>query len=212
MKEVPTLTPRGRLKSLILFDEIEEADPILHNLLLQIFDEGKIALNSREGGVTHFNNSIIIMTSNLGSDKLVKERIGFGCPREVTEASEKQNYEIVRADIKNFFSPKFTNRISKIAVFRSLSREAMHEILELRLEELNGRLAVKLELDEEAKQFIVTEAMKYPEEAARMLTKRVVQFINTDLAPLLNTKILEKGDVVIAQLGDDGNLRFCKKV
>lgn len=159
---------RRRPYSVILFDEIEKAHPDVFNLLLQILDDGR--LTDSQGRVVDFRNTVIIMTSNLGSQHIVE------AGSNVTPDEWSKVEQLVREQLRVHFRPEFLNRVDDIIVFRQLSREDLAKIIDLQLAKLEQQLAqrhLRLEVTPEAKRALV--AMGYdPVYGARPL-KRVIQ-------------------------------------
>ena len=145
---------KRRPYSLILFDEIEKAHPEVFNILLQILDEGR--LTDSKGFTVNFRNTIIIMTSNLGSYYFKKlGSIGF-------DRSEKKEFEDFREkalkSLKDFFKPEFLNRIDEIIVFKPLTKDDLRQIIEINLQKLKNMLlskGIKISFDEEIKEFLI---------------------------------------------------------
>ncbi|MDB5166680.1 MAG: ATPase with chaperone, ATP-binding subunit [Candidatus Saccharibacteria bacterium] len=174
------LTERVRRKpySVILLDEIEKAHPDVHNVLLQIFDDGR--LTDGKGRVVDFTNTVIIATSNVGSD-LIQENME-------KEDKEKKNYDSLKSDLmerlRMQFRPEFLNRLDEIIIFESLAREQIRQIVVLQLERVK-RLArgqgVTLKIDEAAIDYIADKGF-VPEYGARELRRLIKSEIETRLA------------------------------
>jgi ATP-dependent Clp protease ATP-binding subunit ClpB len=163
---------RHRPYSLILFDEIEKAHPEIFNILLQILDNGR--LTDSKGKIVNFKNTVIIMTSNIGSHYLkAKANIGFN----IGESAEKNDYKSkVLEAVKRSFRPEFLNRIDEIIVFNPLTEKDIEKIVDIQFEQIQKRLAernISITLDEEAKKYLVREGFD-PEFGARPL-KRLMQ-------------------------------------
>ncbi len=203
---------RHRPYSLILFDEIEKANPEVLNLLLQILDEGR--LTDGKGRTVNFKNSIIIMTSNLGSH-LFKERggsIGFEISSDKEKEKEKMAdyHKKIMEIVKSKFKPEFLNRIDEIIIFNPLSKKDMEKIVEIQMERVKERLkekGISIELSEEAKKYLVEKGFS-PEYGARPL-KRLIEkvILNPFATQIIAGKIkrnkkftikLEKGEIVFA--------------
>ncbi len=177
------LTEQVRRKpySVVLFDEIEKAHPDVMNMLLQILEEGK--LTDSVGRVVDFRNTIVLMTSNVGSESLRKQTtIGFG------SASEEQNYERMKDKImeeaKRVFRPEFLNRLDDVVVFRQLSKPDLIQILDLEVAKVMVRLKhknIRLELDVKAKDFL-TEKGFDPAYGARPMRRAVERYLEDPLA------------------------------
>ena len=136
------LTEAVRTKpySVILFDEIEKAHPDVFNILLQILDEGR--LTDAQGRTINFKDTVIVMTSNVGANSLVKNNtLGFSVNKEEEKKNEYQKMkDIISRELKNIFRPEFLNRIDETVVFKELSKKEIKNIVGLQLEDLNLRL------------------------------------------------------------------------
>jgi ATP-dependent Clp protease ATP-binding subunit ClpB len=188
---------RRRPYAVILLDEIEKAHPDVFNVLLQIMEDGR--LTDGRGRTVNFTNTILIMTSNVGSDRIAAER--------VDERIREQIEEVLQAT----FKPEFLNRIDEVVIFHRLSREDIARIVDLQVEQLAGRLAekgVRVELTDEARTLLGNLGYD-PTYGARPL-KRVIQ---RELVDKLALKLLEgefaEGDVVRVDV-EDGHLTFSK--
>jgi ATP-dependent Clp protease ATP-binding subunit ClpB len=183
---------RRRPYSVVLFDEIEKAHPEVFNVLLQVLDDGR--LTDSQGRTVDFKNTIIIMTSNLGSQYILDVA-------EVDEEVERRVREVLRSH----FRPEFLNRIDEIVVFHALKREQLKEIVEIQLERLRKLLAqrrITIELTDAAKELIVSEGYD-PAFGARPL-KRVIQHRIADPLALeiLQGKIQDGDHVLVDAIGD----------
>ncbi|MCX7882698.1 MAG: ATP-dependent chaperone ClpB [Brevinematales bacterium] len=164
---------RRRPYAVILFDEIEKAHPDVFNILLQIMDDGR--LTDGQGRTVNFTNTVIIMTSNIGSN-LSPSIQGFTSPKEKEELDER-----MRTLLKEYFRPEFLNRIDEIITFHKLSSEHMRDIIEIQLRRIRERLAAKkirLELTEAAKNLLAREG--YDEEFGARPLKRTLQSLLLD--------------------------------
>jgi ATP-dependent Clp protease ATP-binding subunit ClpC len=193
------LTEQVRRKpySVVLFDEIEKAHPDVMNMLLQILEEGKLTDNV--GRVVDFRNTIVLLTSNVGSESIRKQStIGF------TSMSEEGSYEKMRdkilEDAKKVFRPEFLNRLDDVIVFRSLNKPDLIEILGLEVEKVMLRLKAKniqLSLDEKAKDFLVEKGYD-PAYGARPMRRAVERFLEDPLAEeILRGKFHEKVPILV---------------
>ncbi len=193
---------RRRPYSVVLFDEIEKAHPDVWNMLLQILEEGK--LTDSVGRVVNFRNTIILMTSNVGSDTIRKQgTMGFA------SASDETSYERMRERIldeaKRTFRPEFLNRLDDVLVFRSLNKPDLVEILGLEVAKVMSRLKarnIRLELDATAKDFLVEKGYD-PAYGARPMRRAVERYLEDPLAEELLRGVLHDGDPiqVVAQEG-----------
>ena len=162
--------------SIVLFDEIEKAHPDVFNILLQILDDGRIT--DAQGRLIDFKNTIIIMTSNLGSEYILEHQ---------------DNYEnVVFEELKKHFRPEFINRIDEIITFNSLNEEVIYEILDKIINDLENRLShlnIKISLTKEAKDYIINNSFD-PSFGARPIKRFVTKNIETLLAnSILNNEI-----------------------
>jgi ATP-dependent Clp protease ATP-binding subunit ClpB len=192
---------RRRPYSVILFDEIEKAHPDVFNVLLQILDDGR--LTDSQGRVVDFRNTVIIMTSNIGSQLIVDA--GAQANDEAWSRVEQR----VRDELRNFFRPEFLNRVDDIIVFRPLSREDLVHIVDIQLERLERLLAdrhLHLEVTPEAKELLAVQGYD-PVYGARPL-KRVIQ---RELQNPIALEVLEgnfrDGDTIMVERAGD-HLRF----
>jgi ATP-dependent Clp protease ATP-binding subunit ClpB len=188
---------RRRPYAVILFDEIEKAHPDVFNILLQIMDDGR--LTDGQGRTVNFTNTVIIMTSNIGSN-LSPSIQGFTSSREREEAEEK-----MRALLKEYFRPEFLNRIDEIITFHRLDQSHMREIIEIQLRRIQERLAakrIKIELTDRVKDYLAREG--YDEEFGARPLKRTLQ---TRLLDPLSLHILsgrvKENDTVVVDLKDN---------
>ena len=180
---------RRKPYSVILFDEIEKAHPDVFNILLQLLDDGRLTDN--QGRTVDFKNTIIIMTSNIGSNELIENMTEDGTiPEEVKEK--------VTGELKNYFRPEFLNRVDDIIVFSALTQEQIKKIIDLSLESLSKRMAdreMTLELTDEAKNFIANEAYD-PQYGARPVKRYLQKHIETEIASMIIRGDLIDGSTV----------------
>ena len=176
------LTEKVRRKpySIILLDEIEKAHPEIFNILLQILDDGRIT--DSHGKTVSFENTIIVMTSNAGSD-LRTGNLGF------TNSEDKSMEGKIKSDLKQIFRPEFLNRIDEIVMFKTLSKDELSKIIDLMLDEIFAGLKdknIKMDVDESAKQYVLKHGYdaKY---GARPLRRVIQRKIEDKIAHLLLT-------------------------
>lgn len=171
---------RRRPYSVILFDEIEKAHPDVFNVLLQILDDGR--LTDSKGRTVDFKNTVLIMTSNLGSREI-----------QAAQGDEKQVRDAVMQELRSNFKPEFLNRIDDIVIFHQLSREQIEKIIDVQLERLRGMLAertITLDLDASARALLAREGYD-PNYGARPLKRAIQTLIQNPLAvKLLQGEIL----------------------
>jgi ATP-dependent Clp protease ATP-binding subunit ClpC len=192
--------------SVILFDEIEKAHPDVWNMLLQILEEGK--LTDSMGRVVNFRNTVILMTSNVGSDTIKKQStLGFS-PITDVNTYEKMREKILD-ESKRVFRPEFLNRLDDVIVFRSFTKPDLIQILSLEVDKVLERLRkknLKLELDEKAKDFLVEKGYD-PQYGARPMRRAVERFFEDPLAEEILKGTLHEGDLIKVS-ADKDKLQF----
>jgi ATP-dependent Clp protease ATP-binding subunit ClpC len=196
---------RRRPYTVVLFDEIEKAHPDVFNLLLQLLEDGR--LTDSKGRTVDFKNTLIIMTSNIGSK--VIEKGGGGLGFEFSgEAVEDTQYNRIRSlvneELKQYFRPEFLNRLDEIIVFRQLSRDEVKEIAEIMLKEVFGRMEEKgihLSVTEAFKERLVEEGYN-PSYGARPLRRAVMRLLEDSLAEEFLSGRLGEGDSAIVDVND----------
>jgi ATP-dependent Clp protease ATP-binding subunit ClpC len=206
------LTEQVRRKpySVVLFDEIEKAHPDVWNLLLQILEEGKLTDNV--GRVVNFRNTIILMTSNVGSETIKKQAtMGFA-----VGGSDADSYERMRERIldesKKIFRPEFLNRLDDVIVFHSLGKPDLITILDLEINKVMSRLKgknLRLELDAKAKDFLVEKGYD-PQYGARPMRRSVERYLEDPLAEEILRGHLHEGDPIVVS-ADADKLTFTQK-
>jgi ATP-dependent Clp protease ATP-binding subunit ClpC len=179
------LTEKVRRKpySVILFDEVEKAHPDVFNLLLQVLDEGQ--MTDSLGRKIDFRNTVIIMTSNIGSRTLKDFGTGVGFATGTKEASkEKESKQVIETQLKKFFSPEFLNRIDDIIVFNSLGKDEIIHILDLRMAKMLKRIAdlgYNINMTKAAKEFLANKGFD-PDFGARPLQRALQKYLEEPLA------------------------------
>ncbi len=197
---------RRKSYSAILLDEIEKAHPEVFNILLQIFDDGH--LTDARGRKVDFRNSIIIMTSNLGSD-LIKRNDSLGFSTRMDEVkTTAQDYERMKdkvlTEVKRFFRPEFLNRIDEMVVFHALDRDEILSIVDFLLKDVRNSIAEKgmtLEVTQEAKEFLAEKGYD-PQFGARPLRRVIQNEIEDRLSDELLEGRLGEGDTVVVDIKD----------
>ncbi len=190
-----TESVRHRPYSVVLFDEIEKAHPEIFNILLQVLDEGR--LTDSKGRVVNFKNTIIILTSNIGSNFIQKmESLGF------TNNSKKDEYsqtkEKVLDSLKDHFNPEFLNRLDDIIVFDILSPEVIRSIVDIKIKIIRARLLekkIELDISNDALDYLAKEGYN-PHYGARPLARLIQDKILNQVAMFIIAKGVKKGDVV----------------
>ena len=183
---------RRRPYSVVLFDEIEKAHPDVFNVLLQILDDGR--LTDSKGRTVDFKNTVLIMTSNLGSREI-----------QAAEGDENQVREAVQQELRLHFKPEFLNRIDDVVIFQQLSREQIGKIIDVQLERLRAMLAERniiLQLDYSAKELLMREGYD-PSYGARPLKRAIQSHIQNPLAVKLLQGEIVAGQTVHVSAKDD---------
>ncbi len=196
---------RRKPYSVLLLDEIEKAHPRVFDLFLQVLDDGR--LTDSKGRTVSFRNTIIIMTSNIGSQYLTV--IPFDAPEDVVEKEFEIAKERVLEEIKNYFRPEFLNRVDEVLVFKPLLKKELLQIVELMLKNLNKRLIekdVKLEATEKAKELIAKLGYD-PVYGARPLRRALQKYVETPLAEKILSGEIKPGDTVVID-EENGQLVF----
>ena len=186
---------RRRPYSVVLFDEVEKAHPDVFNVLLQVLDDGRIT--DSQGRTVDFKNTIIIMTSNLGSMHLLE---GIDENGEIRPEAE----EAVMEELKGNFRPEFLNRLDEIIMFKPLTKDNIGNIIKLLMEDLNKRLAdreLKVELTKAAEDYI-TEKGYDPVYGARPLKRFLQKYVETLAAKLILADKVREGDTILIDLTD----------
>jgi ATP-dependent Clp protease ATP-binding subunit ClpB len=194
---------RRRPYSVILFDEIEKAHHDVFNVMLQILDDGR--LTDGQGRTVDFKNAIVIMTSNVGSHRILEYRGAF-------EGHEYERMkEAVLEEMRRQFRPEFLNRVDEIIVFHALSEEHLKRIVDIQLDRLRARLAdrhIQLELTDAARTFLVRTGYD-PNYGARPLKRAIQKEVETPLARLVLKGEVRDGQTVVGDFDDQrGELRF----
>ncbi|HHT22441.1 MAG TPA: ATP-dependent chaperone ClpB [Bacteroidales bacterium] len=192
---------RRKPYSVVLFDEIEKAHPYVFNVLLQVLDDGRLTDN--KGRVVNFKNTIIIMTSNLGS-QLIRENFEQITPQNHDEIVENTKNEVMDM-LKKVIRPEFLNRIDEIIMFTPLNEAQIAEIVEIQLNHIIDMLAengVKLEVSKEALQFIAHEGYD-PQFGARPVKRAIQRFILNDLSKELISGNVDNDRPIVVDYQDD---------
>lgn len=202
------LTEKIRRKpyAVVLFDEIEKAHPDVFNMLLQILDEGHIT--DSLGRRIDFRNTILIMTSNIGSRQLKDfgAGVGFGTASKTSQADANAKSVIENA-LKKSFAPEFLNRIDDVVIFNPLEIEDIHLIIDIELSKLSNRiddLGYKLVLTKEAKDYIADKGFD-KQYGARPLKRAIQKYVEDALAEEIVTSKLKEGDSIFMDLDKDKN-------
>ncbi|HRZ98980.1 MAG TPA: ATP-dependent Clp protease ATP-binding subunit, partial [Paludibacter sp.] len=200
------LTEKVRRKpySIILLDEIEKAHPDVFNLLLQVMDEGR--LTDSLGRRIDFKNTIIIMTSNIGTRQLKDfgKGVGFNTSIDVPIDSDFSRGVIQKA-LNRTFAPEFLNRVDEVVMFDQLNRDSIKQIIDLELKGIFGRVTAmgfKLELSDEAKEFLTDKGYDV-QFGARPLKRAIQHYLEDELADIVLEGVLREGDTIMMELNEE---------
>ncbi|MDP3184960.1 MAG: ATP-dependent Clp protease ATP-binding subunit, partial [Anaerolineales bacterium] len=198
---------RRRPYSIVVFDEVEKAHPEVHNLLLQIMEEGH--LSDAKGRTVDFRNAIIVMTTNVGAEEIKKQTsLGFQLKRD-EKTEERLSYEEMRKklteSLKKVFRPEFINRVDSVIVFRSLNKDDIRQIVNLELNKVTVRLAeheVTLTATDSALDLLAEQGYD-PEMGARPL-RRIIQLkVEDPLSDALLSGTFQEGDAIVVEVEED---------
>ena len=187
---------RRKPYAVVLFDEVEKAHPDVFNVLLQVLDDGRIT--DSQGRTVDFKNTILIMTSNIGSQFLLEGIEEDGSIRP-------ENQELVMNQLRGSFRPEFLNRLDEIIMFKPLTKDNIGNIIDLMIKDLNKRLAsqdIRLELNAEAKAFI-TEGGYDPVYGARPLKRFLQKNVETLAARLILSGQVGMDDTILFTVKDE---------
>jgi ATP-dependent Clp protease ATP-binding subunit ClpC len=199
---------RRRPYTVVLFDEIEKAHPDIFNMLLQILEDGR--LTDAKGRTVDFKNTLIILTSNIGSKVIEKGGggLGFEFAEDKSEAQYNRIKNLVNEELKNYFRPEFLNRLDEIIVFRQLNKEEVKDISEILLREVFKRLteqSIELEVTDKFKERLIEEGYN-PAYGARPLRRAIMRLLEDVLAEeILSGKVAE-GDSARVDIDEEGKV------
>jgi ATP-dependent Clp protease ATP-binding subunit ClpB len=194
---------RRRPYAVVLFDEIEKAHGEVLNVMLQLLDDGR--LTDGKGRTVDFKNTVVIMTSNVGSH-LIAEQVGGGSTT-LSESTRRQVLDVLRSQ----FRPEFLNRVDEIIVFHALSREEMRSIIDIQLRGLTKRLEdrkIRVDLSDRAKDLLIAEGYD-PTYGARPLKRVIQRRVLDPLAMRVLQGELREGDTVVIDVAG-ADLRFSR--
>ncbi len=197
---------RRKPYSVVLFDEIEKAHPDVFNIMLQIFDDGR--LTDSKGRVVDFKNTLIIMTSNLGSEIILEKTLNS----MVNQTDFENTKEEVLALLRGKFKPEFLNRIDEIIFFKALTLQQLGSIVDIQMDYLRKLLAdqeIGFEISEEAKEFLATRGFN-PVYGARPLKRVIRQLVENPLSKQILQQKFIRGDKLIVDVNDD-EIQFIKE-
>ena len=199
------LTERVRREpySMLLFDEIEKAHPDVSNLLLQVLEEG--TLTDAYGNKVDFSSALVLMTSNVGSDLVLRGgRMGFG-DTEGEDAFRRTEKEILAA-LKQTFRPELLNRIDEIIVFNPLGNEELRRITALLIEDVNLALLernLRVEVDDEAQAWLLQQADTDPASGARPLRRTIQRYLQDAISDILIQGRSDEFELIEVSVEDD---------
>ena len=204
---------RRKPYTVVLFDEIEKAHPDVFNMLLQLLDDGH--LTDAKGRKVDFKNTLIILTSNIGSKVIEKGGGGLGFQFDnAAEASYNRIKTLVNEELKAFFRPEFLNRLDDMIVFTQLNKEEVKQIADIMLKEVGTRLKEKgidLEVTERFKDRVVQEGYD-PSYGARPLRRAIMRLLEDSLVESMLRGEVGEGDSVVVDVDDDGQIKVIKSI
>ena len=193
---------RRRPYSVVLLDELEKAHPDVFNLLLQVLEEGR--LTDSFGRKVDFKNTVLIMTSNIGAELLRKQgSLGFKTPKEEVTYQEMKTQLL--DEVKKIFKPEFLNRVDDTIVFRPLTREDLHQIVEIEVAEVCKRVqeqGITVELSEPAKEFLIEKGFD-PVYGARPLKRTIARYLEDALAQEIIAGHFKEGSSLLVEVEGD---------
>ena len=195
---------RRRPYRVILFDEVEKAHPDVFNILLQLLEDGR--LTDGHGRTVDFKNTVVIMTSNLGTEEFQRQGIGFS---RKEEADEQRMRSAIESALKRTFRPELLNRMDDVIIFRPLTEEHLKSIVDLLIHEVERRLAerdIKLEVNEEAKAWLAQRGYD-PVYGARPLRRAIQRYVENPISTKILQGEFKEGDTIAIGLQED-NLSF----
>nr|QCI05198.1 Clp protease ATP binding subunit [Centroceras clavulatum] len=200
---------RKRPYTVILFDEIEKAHPDIFNLLLQILEDGR--LTDAKGRTIDFKNTLLIMTSNIGSKVIEKGggSLGFELAESQTESQYNRIKLLVNEELKQYFRPEFLNRLDEIIVFRQLTKDEVREIADIMLQEVFDRIKqqeIELSVTERFKNRLVDEGYN-PSYGARPLRRAVMRLLEDSLAEEVLSNRIKAGDSAVVDVNESGEIK-----
>ena len=193
---------RRRPYRVVLFDEIEKAHPEVWNSLLQILDDGR--LTDGQGRVVNFRHTVLIMTSNLGTEFINKSG-ALGFLQSSADKEERESHDKIQKALKDTFRPEFLNRIDEIITFSSLSKEQMQQIVDLQMEEIQERLCdhdLSVELTEAGRTWLANEGFD-PAFGARPLRRALQKHVESPLSISLLSGEFKSGDTVVVDVDEE---------
>ncbi len=202
---------RRRPYTVVLFDEIEKAHPDVFNMLLQILEDGR--LTDAKGRTVDFKNTLLIMTSNIGSKVIEKGGggIGFDFEENAVDSQYTRIRSLVNEELKQYFRPEFLNRLDEIIVFRQLTKDEVKHIGDILLKEVYARLleqhGITLEVTEKFKDRLVEEGYN-PSYGARPLRRAIMRLLEDSLAEEILSGRIKSGETATVDIGEEGQVQI----
>ena len=208
------LTEKVRRKpySIVLLDEIEKAHPDVFNILLQVLDEGRLTDNY--GRTIDFKNTVIIMTSNIGTRQLKEFGRGVGFAAQARTDDNEHSRSVIQKALNKTFAPEFLNRLDEIITFDQLSLDAITKIVDIELKGLYGRveaIGYKMVVDDEAKRFLATKGYDV-QFGARPLKRAIQNYLEDGLSELIISAGVQPGDTINVSVNKEKNELDINKV
>lgn len=199
---------RRKPYTVVLFDEIEKAHPDVFNMLLQLLDDGR--LTDAQGRTVDFKNTLLIMTSNIGSRVIEKGGGGLGFTFTENQSDSQYNHirSLVNEEMKQYFRPEFLNRLDEIIVFRQLTKDEVKQIADIMLREVAERLTeqgITLEVTERFKDRVVEEGYS-PSYGARPLRRAIMRLLEDAIAEAILSGRIKDGDTAVVDVNHDGEV------
>jgi ATP-dependent Clp protease ATP-binding subunit ClpC len=199
---------RRRPYTVVLFDEIEKAHPDVFNMLLQILEDGR--LTDAKGRTVDFKNTLLIMTSNIGSKVIEKGGggLGFDFAEDVAESQYNRIRSLVNEELKQYFRPEFLNRLDEIIVFRQLNKEEVKEISEIMLKDVFKRLVekeIELTVSDKFKERLIEEGYN-PAYGARPLRRAIMRLLEDVLAEEILSGRIKEGDLALVDIDEENKV------
>ncbi|MEO0376298.1 MAG: AAA family ATPase, partial [Cyanobacteria bacterium P01_A01_bin.17] len=192
------------------FDEIEKAHPDVFNMLLQILEDGR--LTDAKGRTVDFKNTMLIMTSNIGSKVIEKGGggLGFDFAEDQVDSQYNRIRSLVNEELKQYFRPEFLNRLDEIIVFRQLTKDEVKDISEILLKEVFARLEEKeisLQITERFKELLIEEGYN-PSYGARPLRRAIMRLLEDTLAEEILSGRVKSGDTAVVDVNEEGKVHI----
>lgn len=204
-----TESVRRRPYTVVLFDEIEKGHPDVFNLLLQILEDGR--LTDSKGRTVDFKNTLLILTSNVGSKVIEKGGggLGFDMSEDVSDSQYNRIKSLVNEELKQYFRPEFLNRLDEIIVFRQLTKDEVGQIAEIMLKEVFTRISekgIQLEVTPRFKTHLIDEGYN-PIYGARPLRRAVMRLLEDTLSEEFLSEKIKEGDTAVVDVDDDNKVQ-----